>query len=132
MNDIDKDLNRTFPALPYFSLERYGEVGQKALRNILQAIAVYKPKVGYCQSMNFLVGFLLMISGSHEKEVFWVFAALLSKTERTERNDDAQHGHFDEWEGLPGIDRSTVPIMDGLEDFYCQNFPMLHKYIFVF
>ena len=48
LHDIDKDLGRTFPAHPYFSMEKYGRVGQKALRNNLQAFAVYKEEVGYC------------------------------------------------------------------------------------
>jgi hypothetical protein len=48
LHDIDKDLNRTFPAHPYFSFDKYGIIGQKALRNILSAYAVYKPEVGYC------------------------------------------------------------------------------------
>jgi TBC1 domain family member 10 len=27
LHDIDKDLNRTFPTLPYFSFEKYGVIG---------------------------------------------------------------------------------------------------------
>jgi hypothetical protein len=27
MHDIEKDLNRTFPGLPYFSLDSFGNVG---------------------------------------------------------------------------------------------------------
>lgn len=80
LHDIDKDLNRTFPAHPYFSFEKYGIIGQKALRNILAAYAVYMPEVGYCQSMNFIAGLILMVSGSREKEAFWVLTALLTET----------------------------------------------------
>ena len=76
---IDKDLDRTFPTHPYFSIQEKGGVGQKALRNILQAYAVYNSEVGYCQSMNFIAGFILMMSGSREKEAFWFFSSVLTK-----------------------------------------------------
>lgn len=36
---IDKDLHRTFPTHPYFSISQNGGIGQKALRNLLQAYA---------------------------------------------------------------------------------------------
>ena len=48
------------------------------LKNILQAYAVNNPEVGYCQSMNFVAGFLLLVSGMRENESFWVFASLLA------------------------------------------------------
>lgn len=79
LQTIDKDLNRTFPTHPYFAITQNGGVGQKALRNILQAYCVYNEKVGYCQSMNFIAGFILMVSGSREKESFWFFCGLLAK-----------------------------------------------------
>jgi hypothetical protein len=34
--------------------------GQAALRNVLIAYATHNPTVGYCQSMNFLAGLLLL------------------------------------------------------------------------
>jgi hypothetical protein len=48
MHDIMKDLDRTFPTHPFLSKDQYGDVGQKALMNILQAFSVYNEKVGYC------------------------------------------------------------------------------------
>lgn len=48
LHDIDKDLGRTFPFHPLFDINKYGHVGQKMLRNVLQAYAVYNPDVGYC------------------------------------------------------------------------------------
>lgn len=48
MHDIMKDLDRTFPSLPFFNKESFGTVGQKGLMNILQALSVYNEKVGYC------------------------------------------------------------------------------------
>jgi hypothetical protein len=34
--------------------------GQKNIRTVLQAYAVYNPELGYCQGMGMLVGLLLM------------------------------------------------------------------------
>jgi len=99
-----KDLNRTFPSHPYFDKEQYGDIGQKALMNVLLAYSVYQEKVGYCQSMNFVVGFLLIMSGGNERDAFWMFCAL------TEKNP-----HFQ-------------PKMDGLRGVYKETFPLLQLY----
>jgi len=90
-------------------MSQNGGVGQKALRNILQAYAVYNEQIGYCQSMNFIVGFILMVSGSREKESFWFFCALLHKC-----NIEGQ------------------PVMCGLNGFFTDGFPTLLRYVKVF
>ena len=48
LHDIDKDLGRTYPTHPFFDVTKDGEAGQRTLRNILQAYAVYNDDVGYC------------------------------------------------------------------------------------
>ncbi|GIL90395.1 hypothetical protein Vretifemale_18049 [Volvox reticuliferus] len=55
-NDIEKDVQRTFPNTRRF----HAEEGQTQLRNVLRAYAAYDPEVAYCQGMNFLTGLLLM------------------------------------------------------------------------
>lgn len=67
---IERDLHRTFPDNIYFKPdEASGSVGGaneletemiKSLRRLLEAYALYRPKVGYCQSLNFLAGHLLL------------------------------------------------------------------------
>lgn len=74
--DIIKDLHRTFPFEPYFYSNKYEQVGQKHLFNVLKAISLYLPTVGYAQSMNFLVAFLLIVNGGNELEAFWTFISL--------------------------------------------------------
>ena len=101
MHDIVKDLDRTFPGHPYFSKEQFGDAGQKALMNALQVFSVYNEKVGYCQSMNFVVGFIMMVNGGNEKEAFWLFAGL-AKTSKVE-----------------------PPYFEGLRGFYKKHFPLL-------
>eukprot|EP01022_Parablepharisma_sp_SALTPOND_P021048 TRINITY_DN39_c0_g1_i8.p1 TRINITY_DN39_c0_g1~~TRINITY_DN39_c0_g1_i8.p1 ORF type:complete len:1537 (-),score=275.86 TRINITY_DN39_c0_g1_i8:771-5381(-) len=74
--DIEKDLNRTFPTHPLFAEGAFSHKGKKALKNILLAYAVYNKHVGYCQGMNFIAAFLLIVSGFQEEDVFWVIVSL--------------------------------------------------------
>ena len=78
------------------------------MRNILQAYAVHNEEIGYCQSMNFIVGFILMVSGSREKESFWFFSSLLTKH------------------------KISKPVMGGLNGFFSDGFPTLLQYVKVF
>ena len=55
-NEIEKDIHRTFPGHCFFSSEK----GQSAVRNVLLAYSIRNPSLGYCQSMNFIVGLLLL------------------------------------------------------------------------
>jgi TBC1 domain family member 10 len=67
---VKKDVPRTFSSNPFFNekIEEV-EVGREMLYKTCKAIATYFPDVGYCQGLNFLVGFLLQISGGLELEV---------------------------------------------------------------
>ena len=58
--------------------------------------------------MNFIAGFILMVSGSREKESFWFFCGLLTKR------------------------KSVEPVMGGLNGFFSDGFPTLLKYVRVF
>ncbi|KAI8847671.1 rab-GTPase-TBC domain-containing protein [Chytridium lagenaria] len=49
--------------------------GQKSLRNILRAYALYDPEVGYCQGMGMVAGVMLM--NMPEEESFWLLAATI-------------------------------------------------------
>jgi Rab-GTPase-TBC domain len=55
-SQIEKDLLRTFPGHPLY-LRRSGLA---ALRRLLTLYSRYNTNVGYCQSLNFLTGFLLL------------------------------------------------------------------------
>ena len=85
---IERDLNRTFPDNKRFKPDPsindlrasagigsdYGN-GQetsilKALRRVLQAFAVHNPNIGYCQSLNFLAGLLLLFLNEDEQKAF--------------------------------------------------------------
>lgn len=64
--EVDKDVTRTFPSHGFFA----SESGRASLRNVLLAYSVRNPALGYCQSMNFLVGLLLLVMS--EEHAFWV------------------------------------------------------------
>lgn len=67
--------------------------GNQPLFRILKAIAIMFPTIGYCQGMNFIAGFLLLVSGGQEIETFWMFVNLI-------RNSDFQMSGFYE-NGFP-------------------------------
>lgn len=70
-NEIERDLKRTFPSIPWIQSNE----GNTSLRNILRSYALRCPKIGYCQSMNFISA-LLLIHMSEEK-AFWTFASII-------------------------------------------------------
>lgn len=101
MRQIEADVTRTFSWHPYFD-NRINEVGIKRLRRCLRAFAMYNKEIGYTQSMNYVMGFILLVSGGNEEEAFWVFVELTKGNE-----------HF-----APGI-----------EQFYTDGFPLYHQFV---
>jgi len=67
------DLGRTFPSHPYFKATL--GPGQLALFNVLKALSVLDPEVGYCQGLAFSAGLLLM--HIEEDEAFALLRHLL-------------------------------------------------------
>ncbi|KAI9824305.1 MAG: hypothetical protein M1826_007402 [Phylliscum demangeonii] len=95
---IERDLHRTFPdnvkfkpdpAAVYSTVSVGGVDGSgsgsedpaavleghetatiRALRRVLQAFSIHHPKIGYCQSLNFLAGLLLLFLP--EEKAFWM------------------------------------------------------------
>lgn len=70
---INKDVERTFPGHPQFE----SRAGIEALRRVLLAFSVHNPEVGYCQSINFLAGFLLLLLS--ESQAFWALDCLVNE-----------------------------------------------------
>ncbi|KAH8652687.1 rab-GTPase-TBC domain-containing protein, partial [Tricladium varicosporioides] len=77
---IERDLNRTFPDNikfkpdPHPNEDTHSTPSEtpilQSLRRVLQAFAIYNPKIGYCQSLNFLAGLLLLFM--NEEKSFWM------------------------------------------------------------
>ena len=65
---IERDLHRTFPDNIHFKPSPHSSLSSSqpeapllsSLRRVLRAFAAHNPKVGYCQSLNFLAGLLLL------------------------------------------------------------------------
>ncbi|XP_028999595.1 growth hormone-regulated TBC protein 1-A [Betta splendens] len=74
---ICTDLNRTFPDNIHFR-KTSEPCLQKSLYNVLLAYGTHNPSVGYCQGMNFIAGYLLIITKEEEKS-FWLMDALLGR-----------------------------------------------------
>jgi hypothetical protein len=52
-----QDIPRTFPHHPWLETAE----AQVSLRNVLLAFAAHNEKIGYCQSMNYVAGLLLLV-----------------------------------------------------------------------
>lgn len=107
INQIQRDLGRTFPGCPFY--DENGP-GQKILERILISLCKYDPKIGYVQGMNFIVGALLFHCS--EEIAFWLFIALV---EDCEMRDIYQPG-------LPGLYKHTqiidILILENLNKIY--------------
>ena len=51
--------------------------GLARMRRVLVAYGARNPRVGYCQSMNYIAGFLLLFQG--EEQCFWTMAAIIEE-----------------------------------------------------
>lgn len=87
---IERDLHRTFPDNIYFrsELNTTAAAGGKpeleneppmitALRRVLRSFAIYQPRIGYCQSLNFLAGLLLLFLS--EEKSFWMLVIITER-----------------------------------------------------
>ena len=79
---IERDLNRTFPDNVHFKPDRVDSSHEsneetaliEALRRVLVAFSAYNPKIGYCQSLNFITGLLLIFMD--EEKAFWMLVII--------------------------------------------------------
>lgn len=81
---IERDLNRTFPDNIHFKPERSNPSEDppetalvEALRRVLVAFSSYNPAIGYCQSLNFIAGLLLIFMD--EEKAFWMLVIITSR-----------------------------------------------------
>ncbi|KAM9604756.1 growth hormone-regulated TBC protein 1 isoform 4-T4 [Trichechus inunguis] len=74
---IRTDMNRTFPENVKFR-KTADPCLQKTLHNVLLAYGRHNQGVGYCQGMNFIAGYLILIT-KNEEESFWLLDALVGR-----------------------------------------------------
>ncbi|EPY86941.1 growth hormone-regulated TBC protein 1 [Camelus ferus] len=72
---IRTDMNRTFPDNVKFR-KGADPCLQRTLYNVLLAYGHHNRDVGYCQGMNFVAGYLILMTDS-EEESFWLLDALV-------------------------------------------------------
>ncbi|XP_033841328.1 growth hormone-regulated TBC protein 1-A [Periophthalmus magnuspinnatus] len=77
LETIRTDLNRTFPDNIHFRKSSERSL-LASLYNVLRAYGHHNPDVGYCQGMNFIAGYLLLITKDEEKS-FWLMDALIGR-----------------------------------------------------
>jgi len=106
---IELDLARTFPMHPYFNTDE--SEGRARLRRILTAFSWRNPLVAYCQSLNFLVGILLL--HFDEDEAFWMLVVILEEILPADFYNPQ----------LKGV-RTDGKVLDSLIQFYL---PKIHK-----
>nr|KAF6368594.1 growth hormone regulated TBC protein 1 [Myotis myotis] len=70
-------MNRTFPDNVKFRRSA-DPCLQKTLYNVLLAYGHHNQGVGYCQGMNFIAGYLILIT-KNEEESFWLLDALVGR-----------------------------------------------------
>lgn len=91
---IRRDIKRTFPKSEYST----SDINYKDhLYNVLKSFAALDTSIGYCQGMNFVIGFLLLMTDFNEKETFYLLIALFSETFK--ENQYSVRGFFTE--GFP-------------------------------
>jgi len=66
---------RTFPDHDFFTGPT--SEGIKSLRRVLRAYSVHNPTVGYCQSLNFISGMMLLLM--NEEDAFWLLSTVVEE-----------------------------------------------------
>lgn len=76
---IDRDLHRTFPENIQFKVTPPQLKTQvpmiMSLQRLLLAFSIHSPSIGYCQSLNYIAGLLLLFMT--EEEAFWALVTLI-------------------------------------------------------
>jgi TBC1 domain family member 6 len=79
---VERDLHRTFPDNIHFKSERTSQQAvetpiMSALRRLLCAFAIDHPRIGYCQSLNFIAGLLLLFLP--EEKAYWMLHIITTR-----------------------------------------------------
>lgn len=112
---IHTDMHRTFPDNILFKTKTESCL-QKALYNVLLAYGHHNKAVGYCQGMNFIAGYLMIITKDEEKS-FWLLDALLGRI-LPDYYSPAMLGLKTDQEVLGELVRAKAPAVGQLMDQY--------------
>ncbi|XP_065447946.1 growth hormone-regulated TBC protein 1 isoform X3 [Chrysemys picta bellii] len=110
---IKTDMNRTFPDNVQFR-KTADPCLQQTLYNVLVAYGHHNKTVGYCQGMNFIAGYLILIT-KNEEESFWLLDALIGRI-LPDYYSPAMMGLKTDQEVLGELVRKKVPAVAELMD----------------
>lgn len=122
---IERDLHRTFPDNIHFkpdppnrstspldssdpSIPSHTETPVvSSLRHVLQAFALHKPQIGYCQSLNFLAGLLLLFLP--EPKAFWMLHLITTDYLPGTHAISLEGANVDLWVLMTALKESNMP-----------------------
>ena len=112
---IERDLHRTFPDNVRFKPENSRASSDpielpllSSLRNVLRAFSLHALKIGYCQSLNFICGLLLLFLP--EEKAFWMLHIITTDYVPGSHEVSLEGANVDLWvlmialkESMPGV-----------------------------
>ncbi|MCJ1252852.1 hypothetical protein MMC24_000658 [Lignoscripta atroalba] len=110
---IERDLHRTFPDNIHFKpIDPVASTMEApllhSLRHVLYAFALHHPRIGYCQSLNFITGLLLLFLS--EEKAFWMLHIITKSYLPGTHETSLEGANVDLWllmlalkEAIPGI-----------------------------
>ena len=109
---IERDLHRTFPDNILFKPEHTESCAEAelvtSLRRVLRAFAYEHPKIGYCQSLNFIAALLLLFLP--EEKAFWMLHIITIQYLPNTHETSLEGANVDLWvlavaikQSLPGV-----------------------------
>lgn len=122
---IERDLHRTFPDNIHFKPDPINPQSLfhdqsdpsspfhteppivSSLRHILHAFALYSPKIGYCQSLNFLAGLLLLFLP--EEKAFWMLHIITTDYLPGTHAISLEGANVDLWVLMTALKESNMP-----------------------
>ena len=122
---IERDLHRTFPDNIHFKPDHLPVSGEPqelallaSLRHVLRAFSLHSPIIGYCQSLNFIAGLLLLFLP--EEKAFWMLHIITTEYLPGTHEISLEGANVDLWvlmsalkESFPGIWTSVTSGEDG-------------------
>ncbi|NP_001096806.1 growth hormone-regulated TBC protein 1 isoform X2 [Bos javanicus] len=109
---IRTDMNRTFPDNVRFRKDAEPCL-QGPLYNVLLAYGHHNHGVGYCQGMNFIAGYLILVTKS-EEEAFWLLDALVGRILPADYYSPSMLGLKTDQEVLGELVRTKLPAVAAL------------------
>lgn len=122
---IERDLHRTFPDNIHFKPDPSNPSSSSlnpldpsdpshtetpivsSLRHVLQAFALHKPQIGYCQSLNFLAGLLLLFLP--EAKAFWMLHLITTDYLPGTHAISLEGANVDLWVLMTALKESNMP-----------------------